>query len=544
MQGTVRLLAFSMASVVLPFLYGGDVERPPDVAPLVKTLASDRYLDRLGALQELGALAQRAAVNMDVYPALKRAAADPALSIDVRLTLAPQLETARYLWLTCGESGAARRSSTGQIASWVDVLASNGGAERTAVGRNGPAPISAQRDAAERELLDALAGDVTATAVQQALEAALARDGLDDDALARLRRLVESARPGIAVEYWQRRRNLTIQYFVVGVPSQAPGAMRPTCFDRVADDFVLCATGNALRPGEYPLGVAYPHPREQAAFFHLVSLPTARERLIYQYETQSLDAGARLSAVTERTLAPALAGKRPLDDSQLWLLGQLDQPTVARLLRTYFAEVPDAPFDVSQLAPMLSDVSSVHRTACLMLALDGSHEIVPTLVEAAQSKRFLPLASDEPQAMAWIAALTIAAREPWDDVDGWLAGLIQHSDRISFGQGTAGDVGATAAAMLLVRHGEDPAYFGLVARGPLERGLHDRFEAPINADYRRRMFEDRLFKQVGVTPYYFADATGRAAVQNWWRRRQPTPSPTPPIYMLPAPAFTARAARP
>jgi hypothetical protein len=543
MQGTVRLLAFSLACVVLPSLYGGDIERALDIASLVKTLGSDRYLDRLGALERLGALAQTASLNLDVYPALRRAAADPTLSTDVRLTLAPLLETARYQCLTSPESGASKPPSSDQVANWVNVLTSTGDGQRTAGNGNDLGRQAVWRDAAERELLDALAHDATATAVQQALEAVLAREGLDDDALVRLRRLAEWARPGLAVEYWQRRRNLAIQYFVVGVPSQAPGAIRPTRFDRVADDFAICASGNALRPGEYPLGVAFPHPREQAAFFQLVSMPTARERLLYHYETQSLDESARLRAITDRTLAPAITHKRPLDDAQLWLLGQLDQPTVARLLRTYFAEVPDAPFDLSQLAPMLSDVSSVHRTACLMLALDGSHEVVPTLVEAAQSKRFLPLTSDEPQAMAWIAALTIAAREPWDDVDRWLASLVERTDRISFGQGTAGDVGATAAAMLLVRYGEDPGYFGLVARAPLERGLHDRFEAPINADYRRRMFEHRLFKQLAVTPHYFADATGRAAVQAWWRRRQPTPSPTPPIYTLPATAFT-RAARP
>ena len=543
MQGTIRLLVFSWAGVALS-LYGGDSERRPDVASLVKTLASDRYLERLGALQRLSAMAQTAELNADVYPALKRAAADSTLSTDVRVMLAPLLETARYRWLTSSSLHAAPPPPAEQIATWVSSIISAPDTDRSAGAGNDPGRNKLPREAAERELLDGLAQTATAITVQQALEAALTREGLDDDALSRLRQLAEWARPGLAVEYWQRRQNLAIQFFVVGVPSQAPGTMRPTRFDRVAEDVAVCASGNALEPGEYPLGVAYPHPREQAAFFHLVSLPTARERLIYQYETQSLQESARLQAITERTLGPAITNKQPLDDAQLWLLGQLDQPTVARLLRTYFAEVPDAPFDLSQLAPMLSDVSSVHRTACLMLALDGSPEVVPTLVEAARNKRFLPLPSDEPQAMGWIAALTIAAREPWDDVESWLAGLVERVDRISFGQGTQGDLGATAAAMLLARHGEEPAQFGLAARTPLARGLHDRFEAPINADYRRRMFEDRLFKQLGVTPYYFADSAGRDAVQQWWRDRQPTASPTPPVYTLPTPAFTARAARP
>src|SRR4029078_7519015 len=97
--------------------------------------------------------------------------------------------------------------------------------------------------------------------------------------------------------------------------------------------------------------------------------------------------------MTERTIGPALIKSRALDDAQLWLLGQLHQPTVARLLNEYFAEVPDEPFDLSQLAPMLTDISSVHRTACLMLALDGSREVVPVLVECANRKRALRLST-------------------------------------------------------------------------------------------------------------------------------------------------------
>jgi hypothetical protein len=173
-----------------------------------------------------------------------------------------------------------------------------------------------------------------------------------------------------------------------------------------------------------------------------------------------------------------------------------------------------------------------------MLALDGSHEVVPMLVEAAKRKRALPLDGDEPQAMPWIAALAIAERDPWHGVDRFLAGLVDCTDRISFGDGTQGDVGGTAAAMLLERHGEIPEGFGLAARQPLERGLHDRFQAPINVDYRRRMFEDRLFKQLAVTPHYFTNETGRDAVREWWRHRQPADPYDQPTYIPPASALT------
>jgi hypothetical protein len=98
--------------------------------------------------------------------------------------------------------------------------------------------------------------------------------------------------------------------------------------------------------------------------------------------------------------------------------------------------------------------------------------------------------------------------------------------------------------MLLERHGEIPEDFGLAARHPLERGLHDRFEAPINVDYRRRMFEDRLFKQLAVTPHCFTNETGRDAVRQWWRHRQPADPHDQPTYTPPASALTARTALP
>jgi hypothetical protein len=514
-----------------------------EVAALVKRLTSDRYLDRAEAHGRLHESARQSTTIHEFYPALKRAAADSTLTLDARLTLELLLDSARYTWLTSPEHKRTPPSAE-QIAFWINGLVARKEREASAENAHNVArSMAVQRNTAGRELLDALTEDDAARRVQTAVESALARGGLDDDVLARLQRLRDWARPGLAAEYWRQRENLTVQFFVVGVPSQAPGARRATRFDRVTDEVALCGVGNALSPGEYPLGVAFPHPREQASFFHLVSLPTARERLIYQHQLASENESERLAEVTRRTLGPSLANARPLGDAQLWLLGQLDQPTVNQVLRDYFANVPDEPFDMSQLAPMLSDVSSVHRTACLMLAMDGSRDVVPTLVEAAKSRRFMSLSIDEPQAMPWIAALAIAARDPWEGVDGWLAELVECKDRISFGQQTRGDVGATAAAMLLLRNGFQPGGFGLSAREPLQRGLHDRFEAPINASYRQRMFEDRLFKQLGLTPYTFLDGESRIAVREWYANRRLAEATSPPISASLAPTITAGAPR-
>jgi hypothetical protein len=528
-QGSIRLFAFWFATILLENLYGGEVALgdaalprvtdPPaetasaeQVVRLVEALRSDRYQERKSALDGLDR-AVRLPRSIDrVYAALKKSAADPTLPLDARVSLGPLLETARNTWLWHSAGESSEPPSVESIAHWIN--------EVVRAGDSTPALKSGRRSAAEWELLDALAQPASAAAVRQAVERALTSDELDDDAARRLQRLQEWSQPALASEYWQRRRNLAIQYFVLGVSSKVAGAMRATRFDRVADNMVHCTSGNALEPGHYPINVAFPHPREQAAFFQLVSLPTARDRLIYHYECERLDEQARLRAITERTLGRSLVNKRPLDEGQMWLLGQLDQLTVARLMAAHFAEVTDEPFDLSQLAPMLTDVSSTHRAACMMLALDGSHEVIPTLVAAAEQKQFLKLSTDEPQAVPWIAALAIAGREPWEETDLWLAGLLERTDGIAFGPGAPGEVGATAAAMLLKRNGEHPQQFGLAVREPVRRGLHDRFEAPVNAEYRRRMYEDRMFKQLGVIPHYFADPAGRAAVGTWWQRRQ------------------------
>ena len=82
--------------------------------------------------------------------------------------------------------------------------------------------------------------------------------------------------------------------------------------------------------------------------------------------------------------------------------------------------------------------------------------------------------------------------------------------------------------MLLLHNDFQPHDFGLTPREPLQRGLHDRFEAPINADYRRRMFEDRMFKQLGLTPYTFVDDDARIAFVQWCADRQlAAPASTP-----------------
>jgi len=63
----------------------------------------------------------------------------------------------------------------------------------------------------------------------------------------------------------------------------SPGGVRPTHFDRCDDRSAHYVSGNSLSPGDYPVGVAFSHPRQENAFFDLVNLPTPRRRMAYPY---------------------------------------------------------------------------------------------------------------------------------------------------------------------------------------------------------------------------------------------------------------------
>ena len=46
--------------------------------------------------------------------------------------------------------------------------------------------------------------------------------------------------------------------------------------DRIDDETAHCVSGVNLSEGDYPVGGAFPHPKERSSFFCLVNLPTPR----------------------------------------------------------------------------------------------------------------------------------------------------------------------------------------------------------------------------------------------------------------------------
>ncbi|MCR4415109.1 MAG: hypothetical protein NUV77_22035, partial [Thermoguttaceae bacterium] len=67
-----------------------------------------------------------------------------------------------------------------------------------------------------------------------------------------------------------------------------------------------CVSGQNLAPGDYPVGVAFPHPKQPGYFFHLVNLTTPRRKMANQYVVE-MPAAKRLAELSRRTFAWMLA---------------------------------------------------------------------------------------------------------------------------------------------------------------------------------------------------------------------------------------------
>jgi hypothetical protein len=141
----------------------------------------------------------------------------------------------------------------------------------------------------------------------------------------------------------------------------------------------------------------------------------------------------------------------------------------------------------------------------------GTRDVAPRLLEALHKQRFLPPQVEAPYDWPWIAPLCIAQRDPWPETDAWLAGLLDRREKLIIGlqadEETAPEqpsdkpaplpeLAATAAAMLLERHGQTPENFGLEAIGA------------------------SALRNAGCTSYRFVTATARQQVIRWWTEQR------------------------
>jgi hypothetical protein len=217
----------------------------------------------------------------------------------------------------------------------------------------------------------------------------------------------------------------------------------------------------------------------------------------------------RLAEITQRTLQAYTAEGTYLNDLQMLLFHELHAATVSRLVGDYFLTVDDRRQD--QGAYNLGGINSSHHARmCYVLSLMGTREVAPGLLDALKKQRFLPpVRGEAPYDWPWIAALAIADRDPWADVDAWLATLLDRREPLIVGRDpeedprigpntllTTPELGATAAALLLERHQQQPGTYGLE-------------EVP-----------NSTLRNSGCTAYRYTTPTGRQQVLAWWESQR------------------------
>ena len=115
-------------------------------------------------------------------------------------------------------------------------------------------------------------------------------------------------------------------------------------------------------------------------------------------------------------------------------------------------------------------------------------------MEAIRQKRIWPPKS-VPYRFEWLAAFSIARRDPWPGVDAWLAENLDNREKLDISHTDAAEIGATAAAVLLDRHREKPGDYGL------------------------QLVVDPHLLNYKVAGYSYATADSLSRVRKWWLRQ-------------------------
>jgi hypothetical protein len=483
-------------------------ELPPgELEVLIGQLDANFFGVRLGAANRLRWLVERPEWACEVIERLKERRRDPNLSAEVRQRIEPIWDAARRTWLASEPATwRLREVSEAEFRRWIDELAEPAAPSDS--------PTAAQRQAVQQELLDLLVRDEYLPRVKTALEERLAVGDLDAASEVRLSSLLEWTHPMLVSEFWSQQsgvENRSLQYLRVGEKNYVPGAANPWLFDYVDDQRAHCVIGNNLKPGDYRVGVLFPHPRpfgaDSEGQFRLVNLPTPRRRMAYEYYLK-LSEAERFAELCRRTLDDLLSQKRPIKEAELVMLEMFakhESAAVSRFACAYLPEQGD-PEPPDRAAERKTGRASPYANLCNLLVEHGTRDAVPGLLRAVAEKRFPALEGEENCDWPWLAALAIAQHDPWtardspdDDgflsCDDWLAGLIERTDRLSTESDRPPELGATAAAILLERHAIEPGRFGLEPAG------------------------DRLIAEVGGPNYRFTSPTLREKVLDWWREQ-------------------------
>ena len=495
---------------------------PGEIDRLIALCDADTFTVRAGAAVRLAWLARGdAKVALSISNKIKQQLADPELSSEKRTRLTEVWEAARGVWLASDSSGWPRPQVTdAQVEAWVNTLG--------APGVDKAARIAS--DCAERELFDLMSHDDQVARVRAAIEKRLpnaamaaepepANDNFEHlqaefEAIDRVQRMYEWTKPAMVAEIWKQGRHDCTQYLEIGVKQYLQGAMnpRPTLFDQIDNQTARCVSGNSLAPGDYPVGIAIP-PTSLASgidkdgrMFHLINLSTPRLRLLYENYQLKRSEETRLAELTERSIAWMLAQKRTLTDREILMLTQLEPIAVSRFVGPYLAATEDATLVEPTKEPpgvdrpkdnTLDGFNSRHALLCMVLSEIGNHECLPGLTEGIRRGRIPGPSNRSMYHVGWLSALAIADRDPWPGLDDWLASLIDCDDPLHQAPVNPPDIGATAAAMLLIRHGASISEFGLIE------------------------YSDGQPTGMNIPLCRFNATERRAQVLQWWKQRRP-----------------------
>ncbi len=481
---------------------------PEELDRLVHRLDADAYAVRLAAVRRLEWLLGNGKLVGPVTLRVKARFAEDALSEAAAKYLDEVWAGLRPVWSQSDPADWNLPEVTDDaISGWVNDFVATGWA-----GVDSRRPSSART--AERELNDLLMRDEYVPRVAAALKARLDKPA-DLDAHTRLAALLDETRPAMVAESWQHRRHLAEQHLLVGVASQSVGAPRPSHFDRIDDRTAHCVCGSSLSPGDYPVGVAIPHPRSTDILFHLINLPTPRRRLWYERHAL-IDQTIRLHELSRRTVDRLRGQEQPLDEDDLRAFAGLDPGEVSRFAAWYLSAVADSPlppweprpdpYAPGQFIPLppptyLGGRPSRHGALCLLLAAEGTRAAAPGLLTTIEQNHFEPPSEEAPYRLDWIALLAIAQRDPWSEANAWLVLAVTLQEPLRLTGEPAAEIGATAAAILLIRQGQPFPEFNLEPAA------------------------DEPMAAMGLTGYRFTDPTGRQRVLQWHKERAPVSGP-------------------
>lgn len=483
-----------------------DVAATPEAIEAVfRDLESNKFAVREEAAERLRPLAEKPATCALVMNRIKRRLDDPEHDVESIRRLAPLWRTAWSTWLANPSADAVKPAP-------VDDAAIAAQLERLLA----PLPrnfhtahaLLSPHASAERELLYLLARDDTFERTRDALTKRMEsaeKDMLELDAFERLQKIYDWSRPAMVAEFWQQGEQRSLQHLLIGVPNQPVGAANPSLFDRCDEKFAHCVSGNSLSPGDWPVGVFFPHPSDVLdAQFHLKNLPTPRRRLSYEFEVPTtlprskqlaIDA-ARRKPITKRTCDRLLELKRVLTGKELNMLEFLDPDEVSKFVGPYLQGTTDERLELKSVGSFGN--GSSHGEFCYKIAMIGAAPAGPALAAAIEKRRVLEPTDDTPYRMDWLALLVLTDRVAWPGCDEWLAAQIDKTDPIKITEPQHATVGASAAALLLRRYGRTPSEFGLQQHSFVE--LID-LENP---------------------GYHFTEPEGAAAVKKWWSQVKET----------------------